>query len=377
MRLVDRYIAARILRGIITAFVVVTAIIMLVDFVEATRNIGEDGELSLLTILGLTALKAPKLIEQTIPFVVLFGVMGALYGLNKRSELIVLRASGLSAWRFLRPAVMVTTLLGIIWAAVFNPMASKSMEHYQTLLTGYTMPDLAIDKAAQVWLREGSETGQIVIRGTLSDPRTSALDNATFYYYDYPDATQLDRSVDDDSPEIQTQFSKRIDAGRATLLASGYWQLENLIENSEGNGFSRDMFASFPTRLSPSDLQHHKRRNMHPPFWQLPSEINRTEDAGFSAVSLRMQFHRLLSLPMTLIAMTVIAAGVSMQLTRSGGTLPLMLSGAAIGFGVYFIDSLMNAFGEAQSMPILMAAWTVPILVLICGIAYLTKIEDG
>ena len=40
MTRIDRYIALRILRGIITAFVIVTAIIMLVDFVEATRNIG-------------------------------------------------------------------------------------------------------------------------------------------------------------------------------------------------------------------------------------------------------------------------------------------------------------------------------------------------
>ena len=202
------------------AFIIVTAVIMLVDFVEATRNIGEDGDLSLLTILGLTALKAPTLIEETIPFVVLFGVMGALYGLNKRSELIVLRASGLSAWRFLWPAVKVTTLLGIIWAAIFNPLASKSIERYQTLLTGYTLPDLTAQKANQIWLREGSEIGQIVIRGNLSDPRANVLENATFYYYDYPDALQLDHSIGNDTAALQTVFSKRIDAERATLLNS-------------------------------------------------------------------------------------------------------------------------------------------------------------
>jgi len=103
-----RYIAGRTLRGILLAFLIVTAIIALVDYVEASRNIGTDADLSPLELLILTGLKIPKLIEQTIPFVVLFGVMGALSGMNRRSELTVMRAAGVSAWRFLRPALIVT-----------------------------------------------------------------------------------------------------------------------------------------------------------------------------------------------------------------------------------------------------------------------------
>ena len=74
----SRYITGRILRGIFIAFLIVTSIIALVDYVEASRNIGADGDLTPLQLLTLTGLKVPKLIEQTIPFVVLFGVMGAL-----------------------------------------------------------------------------------------------------------------------------------------------------------------------------------------------------------------------------------------------------------------------------------------------------------
>ena len=110
---VSRYVAMRTLRGIGLALIIVTAIIMLVDFVEGSRNIGSDVDISFFELLSLTVLKVPKLIEQTIPFIVLFGVMGALYGMNRRSELIVMRASGLSAWRFLRPALIVSAMIGI------------------------------------------------------------------------------------------------------------------------------------------------------------------------------------------------------------------------------------------------------------------------
>ena len=61
------------------AFLIVTSIIMLVDFVEGSRNIGPDDNISAGLLLLLTLLKAPTLIEQTIPFVVLFGIMMTLY----------------------------------------------------------------------------------------------------------------------------------------------------------------------------------------------------------------------------------------------------------------------------------------------------------
>ena len=58
----SRYIAGRTLHGILLAFLIVTAIIALVDYVEASRNIGADGDVSPLQLLILTGLKIPKLI---------------------------------------------------------------------------------------------------------------------------------------------------------------------------------------------------------------------------------------------------------------------------------------------------------------------------
>ena len=40
--LIQRYIALRTLRGIGLAFFIVTGLILLIDFVEGMRNIGQD-----------------------------------------------------------------------------------------------------------------------------------------------------------------------------------------------------------------------------------------------------------------------------------------------------------------------------------------------
>ena len=356
----SRYIAGRTLRGIALAFLIVTAIIGLVDYVEGSRNIGADADLSSLQMLGLTALKIPKLIEQTIPFVVLFGVMGALAGMNRRSELTVMRAAGLSAWLFLRPAVIVTATIGVLWATVINPLASRMVGEYETR-TAQLLGEVSTN---EVWLREGSETGQRVIQAKVLDLSEKRLDTTTFYEMEL-------------TPDGSTQFSRRFDAKTATLLTPGYWTLFDVVENAPGEETKRTSRITLPTNIAIEDLREQSGQQINPPFWAIRGEIAANEKAGFSARSLRLQWHKLLALPFLLVAMTFIAAGVSMHLVRGGGTLRLLITGAVLGFAVFFADSVITAFGEVAILPVSLAAWTVPMLVLFLGVSHLARIEDG
>ena len=358
----NRYIVLRVVQSLTLAFAVVTGIIMLVDFVEGSRNLSGDTDISSLELSLLTLLKAPTLIEQTIPFVVLFGVMGALYGLNKRSELIVMRASGLSAWRFLRPVIIVTCSFGIIWTLFLNPLASRLMGKYADLQSNFS--GRSTSQSNEIWLREGTLFSQTVIRADRFDPQTNSLVNATFYNLD------LDGLGG-------TSYSRRFDAEKAQLVPGGYWQLENVIENAPGQIKQERDIVSFPSLTTKEQLQSLGDNMISLPFWALPSAIEKNNRAGFSSLSLKLQFNKLLALPFMLIAMTFIAAGVSMELTRQGGTLKLLIMGAIFGFGVYFTDSMLTAFGEVGMIPVILAAWATPIMVLLLGISYLAKIEDG
>lgn len=364
MNTLSLYIAKRIFRSILTAFIIVLSVIMLVDFVESSRSVDSADSLSPLTMLTLTALKAPVLIEQTIPFVVLFGVMGALFGLNKRSELTVMRAAGLSAWRFLLPAVTVTGLIGLIWTLGLNPLASASMDLRERLLSVSSETPTSVFQSDEIWLREGNEREQTVIYARSADLFKRTLYDATFTF-----------SEADDKGELV--FSKRFDAKKAVLLPSNYWQLTDVIENTIEAETSRSNAMSWPTSITVKELQSYNEKTTFPPFWDLPGEIQKTDQAGFSSVGLRMQFNKLLALPLSLIAMTVIAACVSMQQIRGGGTLRLMLSGGILGFGVYFVENIIRAFGEAGTIGIPLAVWAIPLLVLFAGIAVLSRLEDG
>ncbi len=356
----SRYITGRILQGIFIAFLIVTAIIALVDYVEASRNIGVDGDLTPFQLLTLTALKIPKLIEQTIPFVVLFGVMGALSGMNKRSELTVMRAAGLSAWRFLRPALVVTFVIGVLWSAVVNPLSSIMMGEYDARVAEV----LEVAPSDEIWLREGSDSSQRVIQAQSLDLLSKHLEGAVFF----------EMGIEADG---STVFERRFDAQTAQLQTSGFWTLKGVTENAPGEDTKFSDELTLPTTIDIEGLREQSGQQVIPPFWALRKAIKANEKAGFSARQLRLQLHKLLSLPVLLIAMTFIAASVSMHMTRSGGTLRLLIMGATLGFGVFFADSVITAFGEVAILPVFLAAWTCPILVLLLSIVHLAKIEDG
>ncbi|MEE9347417.1 MAG: LptF/LptG family permease [Robiginitomaculum sp.] len=364
------YIAKQFLLGILTAFVVITGVIILVDFVEISRS--EDG-VSFATAFVLTALKAPKLIEETIPFVVLFGVMSALFKLNRRSELIIMRAAGLSAWRFLMPGLIVAGLIGVLWASVLNPLAVKSNAKFESKLTaiGKTLPAQKTGEATgqetlrNIWLAEGGATGQTKIYAKRADLTERTLHDAVFYLFRY-DADKV------------AEFTNRFDAKTAMLSDEGYWVLTDVVDTPADGGKALPYESStLPTNITGDDLREATNSRPDPSFWGLVPEIKRLSEAGFSATPLIMKFHKLLALPLTLIAMAVIAACASMQLTRLGGALRLMVTGAALGFGVYFANNMVNAFGETGSLPAILAAWAVPAFVLLAGLARLTALEDG
>ncbi len=357
------YVFGRAARGVAVAFVVVTGIIMLVDFVEANRDVGGSADVSALQLLFLTLLKTPGLIEQTIPFVVLFGMMGAIHGMNRRSELIVMRASGHSVWGIVRPALWLAALIGLLWSLAFNPLASRLNDTYDALSVSW-LDETPVSVDDEVWLREGRDGQQIVIRAGQIDLPSSTLADATFLVLD----------VEEDG---RTRFTRRYDAAYAELVPRSHWALSGVTQNAPGAGKTTLETVRLPTALDPETLLAQTTGERPADFWSMRADIRTNEQAGFSARGLRLRFNRLLSLPVLLVAMTIIAAGVSMSLIREGGTLRLLIIGAVLGFGVFFADSLVVAFGEVAVIPVVIAAWSVPLIVMMLGVGYLARIEDG
>ncbi len=123
-RTLGRYIAARFARTILSVFALFFSIIYALDFVEMLRRSGDVEGATTSQMAYLSLLRVPTVVEQALPFAVLFGSMTAFLNLSRKLELIVARAAGVSVWQFLAPPLFVAVALGTTATAVYNPLSA-------------------------------------------------------------------------------------------------------------------------------------------------------------------------------------------------------------------------------------------------------------
>lgn len=185
MNRLSRYIFVQTFGGVVAAASVITAVILLIDFVETSRDIATRADISALQALYLSLLKSPLIIQDALPFMVLFGVLFTFFRLSRRSELIVMRASGYSAWRILAPAGILTVVLGIASATLLNPLGAAANARFETLrdelLQGRTGE--ARGAAGDVWLREQRPDGYSITTADRLDADAATLFNPVFRTY--------------------------------------------------------------------------------------------------------------------------------------------------------------------------------------------------
>jgi len=360
---IERYVLVQQARALAVALAVISALVMLIDFVEVSRGLNSSGELSSARIFGLVLLKSPSVIVQLLPFVFLFGTLAAFVGLNRRSELIAMRAAGVSAWRFVLPAAAAALVLGVLTVTVFGPMAAAGDGLWQLergRISGST-PGAGAQEA--VWLREGDASRQMIIRGERQDPASGRLLDASFFIYTT-------------TPEGRRTFTERIDAATASLTA-GRWRLTDATGAQTGQRAVRYATLDLPSNLADEEAFQRFARPQSTPFWSLPNQIQRIEDAGFASTAYRLRLQQLLATPLVFGAMSILAAAFSLRLMRLGDLARMTVAAVVLGFAFFFVNQFSSAMGSAEVVPPFLAAWLPPVLTALAAFTLLFYTEDG
>jgi lipopolysaccharide export system permease protein len=360
---IERYVLIQQTRSLAIALAVIAALIMLIDFVEISRGVGSDVDLSGVRILGLMALKSPQVILQLMPFVFLFGTLAAFVGLNRRSELIAMRAAGVSAWRFVLPAAGAALVFGMITVTALGPLAASADGLFQRERARLSGSVAGAEANQAVWIREGDDARQIVIRAARQDRARAQLLGVTFFIYT------------NDERGLRT-FSERIDAASATL-ANGSWRLVDAVGAQAGQRAVRYSSLSLPSSLADEEAFERFARPQSTPFWSLPAQIARVEAAGFSSTAYRLRLQQLLATPLMFAAMSILAAAFSLRLMRLGDLARMSVAAVVLGFGFFFVNQAAAAFGSAEVIPPWLAAWLPPLLTALAAFTLLFYTEDG
>lgn len=347
--------------GIVLGLLVV--VMFTVEVIEHLRKAGDRPEVTILAVMQLSLMKLPATIQKLWPFVFLFGAMLALTRLANSSELVVARAAGVSIWQILTPLLLVSATAGAILVTVVNPVGAALSGRYDQLSNRYFKGEsslISVSVRTGLWLREVNRTGHQVIHANSVSGDGEILNDVTIFTYGLNDT-----------------FDSRTDAERAQLV-EGAWLLENArITSPDG---PRQLLArtSIPTTLTFAQIVDSLAAPETLSFWELPSFIGLLEHSGFNALSHRLYWNSLLALPLLLSAMVLLAATFCIRLSRrKGGTGWVFFSGAMAGFSVFFITDLVEAFGSAGKLPIILAAWTPAAVTTMSAVAAMFHLEDG
>jgi lipopolysaccharide export system permease protein len=168
----------------------------------------------------------------------------------------------------------------------------------------------------------------------------------------------------------------RIDAPRA-VLSGDSWVISDAWFNAEDKMPEHLDSFRLRTTLTLDKIQDSMASPATISFWQLPSFIKALESIGLPPVRHRLQFQMLLAQPVLLCAMMLFAAAFSLRMNRRGGILNALMAGVLVGSFIFMLNNVVLSLGGNTTLPVILAAWAIPLAALAAGQTTLLYLEDG
>lgn len=345
---------------LVRTFAILFALVLVLqalDLLSETGNILAKPGNGQAQIWTYVSLRAPQIVARFLPFSVLLGTILTLITMNQNSEVVALKAAGLSAHQVLAPLIVAS--LGVAAVSfVFNERivsrATATLNQWQRVDYG----QLPIDRGdrSNVWVRDGDdliEVDQIRGRGdraqlggvTVYDRQGGNLRSIMF-------ATRGEREGDGWRIGPTTRFD----------VASG--RQEQLGSVVIARGVRPDQFT-----LSSVDAEGLS-------FNGLKSAIDDLSDAGRPTKALEGALWHKLSGPLSSVLMPLLGAVAAFGIARSGKLFIRAVIGMALGFAYFVADNFALAMGNLGAYPPFLAAWAPFLLFFLIGEAVLFRTEE-
>ncbi|WP_454278130.1 LPS export ABC transporter permease LptG [Sphingomonas sp. Marseille-Q8236] len=303
------------------------------------------------------SLRAPQIISFLLPFSVLLGTILTFFTMNQNSEVIALKAAGMSAHQVLAPLLVASAGVAVLSFA-FNdrivPRATATLSAWQKVEYG----PLPIDSGdrANVWVRDGDDLISVDLIQGRGD-RTQ-LGGVTLY----------DRSGGNLRAIVRAPRGQRDGAGwrigPATRFEVASGKLTNIPSLVIGQGVT-------PEQLTLASVNADSLS-----FGALSGAIDDLREAGRPTKSLEGSLWHKLSAPMSAVLMPLLGAVAAFGIARSGKLFVRAVIGMALGFAYFVADNFSMAMGDLGAYPPFLAAWAPILLFFLIGEAVLFRTEE-
>ena len=301
--------------------------------------------------------RVPMLIDRFLPFAALLGTLITFTTMNQNSEIVAMKAAGLSAHQILAPLVLASlgiALISFMFSERVVTNATRAVTAWEDNDYKPMPPDSGV--ISSVWLMAGDDlvrARQVIGRGSAA-----RVQGVIIYERDGNRLTRI----------IEAERGRQADGGWLLEGVSVYDSSMNFIRRLPE---LRALDGVEPQRFTLAKVDPESRS-----FADLSEAIAALKAAGRPSSEAEAGLWHKVSKPLSTILMPLLAAVAAFGLARSGKVLLRATVGMALGFAYFVADNFAIAMGNVGAYPPLLAAWAPFFLFLLIGEMVLIRSEE-
>jgi lipopolysaccharide export system permease protein len=359
LRILAQYVAREFLKHFAFLVVAFVALYTLFDFIEKVDNFQEAGQ-GWATMLAFFVLQVPEITTLLLPLAVLMATVITLALMSKHNEIVAVKSSGISLFRFTLPILLLAALI-TLGLAILNEVVvphTKARTNYIWDVLVEKRPRRLTHKEKFWFKGQGS-----IYRVGYYDPLSQTLSDVTWYRFDR-----------------DFNLVQRVDARRVRFLGGRWVAFEGLDQRRlPGGGYAvrpfRETVLEMPER--PQDFTRLAKPSEEMTFLELKRYVERIEREGYNARRYRVDLQARISYPFVCLIMALL--GIPLALFREHGRALapaiLMGLGAALLYWIGF-SYARSLFGYSGVLPPFAAVWLCNFVFAVAGLWLFTSIRQ-
>ena len=343
---------------------ILAVLVMLVLVLQSLQLLSESGDILAVPgngqaeLFRYVSLNVPALIARFLPYAVLLATLFTLAPLNQNSEIIAMRAGGLSAHQILAPMLLTAAAVSLV-SLVFNETvvapATGELKQWNANKYHPVPPDSGV--RSNVYVPDGNNI--LAAAAVTGSGKAIVMTGVTWYQRD-----------------AAGMIVQQLRSPRATYAAPG-WRLESptRFDVATTTQLAQPSQVVAPG-VTPAQMAITKVDPDGQNVFKLARSIQAVKASGRRTSELEAKWWHKLSGPLSAMLMPLLGSVAAFGLARSGTLLIRAVAGMALGFTYFVVDNAALAMGNFGGYSPLVAAWAPFLLFLLIGETVLVRTEE-
>ncbi len=359
----DRYIMRTVFSGVLIASLILLGIFLFVDFIGQLKFVG-TGDYGNLQALLYVFLRLPQRFYELSPSILLLGGILSMGAMASNSELIVMRASGISANRITRSVLQAGLIIAVLVVLLGEYVVPNATSMAKTLRAEALEKKLIVGGYNDIWARDGNR--YVNVRHVLPDQQLREIS-----IYELDDQQRLSSII----------FAEQARHENDAWVVNGINRTSIAYDGESRGAMPETTVAYTQERIMPrlillelfSVLELEAQDMSASELYTYSSYL---EDNNLDAGEYKLAFWIKILMPATCLAMLLIAMPLVFSTTpRSGGVGQRIVLAVIIGIVFFVFSRSMNFLGLAIGIEPVISAATPVILVTIISVLILRRIR--